>query len=155
MIILQIITERLIITAFNPENYKKVSETYSIRKHIVNYLDNLKEDPELLGWGAWFVTLADNNQVIGDIGFKGKPDNQGIVEVGFGIIPEMHNKGIATESVGAIIEWALSSRKAKKIVAECLIDNIPSIKVLEKLKMTRTGIENGMINWELPSDHHR
>lgn len=115
MIILQIITERLIITAFNPENYKKVSETYSIRKHIVNYLDNLKEDPELLGWGAWFVTLADNNQVIGDIGFKGKPDNQGIVEVGFGIIPEMHNKGIATESVGAIIEWALSSRKAKKL----------------------------------------
>lgn len=46
-------------------------------------------------------------------------------------------------------------KKSKKIVAECLIDNIPSIKVLEKLKMTRTGIENGMINWELPSDHHR
>ena len=152
---MQIITERLIITAFNQENYKKVSETYSIRKHIVNYLDNLKEDPELLGWGAWFVTLADNNQVIGDIGFKGKPDKQGIVEVGFGIIPEMHNKGIATESVRAIIGWALSSIKVKKIVAECLIDNIPSIKVLEKLGMTRTGMENGMINWELLNDHHR
>ena len=152
---MQIITERLIITAFNQENYKKVSETYSIRKHIVNYLDNLKEDPELLGWGAWFVTLADNNQVIGDIGFKGKPDKQGIVEVGFGIIPEMHNKGIATESVRAIIGWALSSIKVKKIVAECLIDNIPSIKVLKKLGMTRTGMENGMINWELLNDHHR
>jgi len=148
-------TERLIITAFNQENFMKVSETYSIRKHIVNYLDNLKEDPELLGWGAWFVTLAENNQVIGDIGFKGKPDKQGVVEVGFGIIPEMHNKGIATESVRAIIEWALSSIIVKKIVAECLIDNIPSIKVLEKLGMTRTGMENGMINWELLNDHHR
>ncbi|MGN7764363.1 GNAT family N-acetyltransferase [Paenibacillus sp. 22594] len=152
---MQIITERLIITAFNQENYKKVSETYSIRKHIVNYLDNLKEDPELLGWGVWFVTLADHNQVIGDIGFKGKPDDQGIVEVGYGFIPEMHNKGIATESVRAIIEWALLSKKAKKIVAECHLDNIPSIKVLEKLKMTRTGMENGMINWELQHDHHR
>ena len=152
---MQIKTERLIITAFNQENYIKVSETYSIRKHIVNYLDNLKEEPDLLGWGAWFVTLTDNNQVIGDIGFKGKPDNQGIVEVGFGIIPEMHNKGIATESVRAIIEWALFSIKVKKIVAECLIDNIPSIKVLEKLEMTRAGIENGMINWELLNDHHR
>ncbi len=152
---MQIMTERLIITAFNQENFMKVSETYSIRKHIVNYLDNLKEDPELLGWGAWFVTLAENNQVIGDIGFKGKPDKQGVVEVGFGIIPEMHNKGIATESVRAIIEWALSSIIVKKIVAECLIDNIPSIKVLEKLGMTRTGMENGMINWELLNDHHR
>ncbi|WP_082451770.1 GNAT family N-acetyltransferase [Paenibacillus ihuae] len=151
---MQVTTERLIITAFSQENYKKVSETYSIGKHIVNYLDNLKEDTELLGWGVWFVYLNENNQVIGDIGFKGKPDSQGTVEVGFGIIPEMHNKGIATESVGAIIEWALSSRKVKKIVAECLIDNLPSIKVLEKLKMTRTGIKNGMINWEILNDHH-
>ncbi len=106
----------------------------------------------MLGWGVWFVSLIENNQVIGDIGFKGKPDSQGTVEVGFGFIPEMHNKGIATESVGAIIEWALSSRKVKKIVAECLIDNLPSIKVLEKLKMTRTGITNGMINWEILND---
>lgn len=152
---MQIKTERLIITAFSQGNYKKVSETYSTGKHIVNYVDNLEEDPDLLGWGAWFVTLADTNQVIGDIGFKGKPDHQGSVEVGYGIIPEMHNKGIATESVRAIVEWAFSSGKVKKIVAECLIENIPSIKVLKKLEMTRTGIENGMINWELLNDHER
>ncbi|ETT45561.1 GNAT family N-acetyltransferase [Paenibacillus sp. FSL P4-0338] len=145
-------TERLSITPFTQENYIKVSETYSVRNHIINYLDKLKEDPELLGWGAWFVTLTDNQQIIGDIGFKGKPDHQGIVEVGFGLIPEMHNMGIATESVGAIIEWALSSKKVQKIVAECLIDNIPSIRVLEKLSFTRTGVENGMINWELVKD---
>ncbi|WP_445323528.1 GNAT family N-acetyltransferase [Paenibacillus sp. FSL R7-0179] len=72
--------------------------------------------------------------------------------MGFGLIPEMHNKGLATESVGAIIEWALSSKKVQKIVAECLIDNIPSIRVLEKLSFTRTGVENGMINWELVKD---
>ncbi|WP_445322056.1 GNAT family N-acetyltransferase [Paenibacillus sp. FSL M7-0420] len=73
----------------------------------------------------------------------------GSVEVGFGIIPDMHNKGIATESVGAVIEWALSSKKVQKIVAECLIDNIPSIRVLEKLNFTRTGVANGMINCSL------
>lgn len=39
-------------------------------------------------------------------------------------------------------------KKVQKIVAECLIDNIPSIRVLEKLNFTRTGVENGMINWE-------
>lgn len=148
-------TERLSITAFTQENYIKVSETYSVRNHIINYLDKLKGDPGLLGWGAWFVTLTDNHQIIGDIGFKGKPDHQGIVEVGFGIIPDMHNKGIATESVGAIIEWALSSKKVQKIVAECLIDNTPSIRVLDKLNFTQTGIENGMIMWELVNDQSR
>jgi [ribosomal protein S5]-alanine N-acetyltransferase len=146
---MQISTERLIITAFNKENYKKISKMYAVGNHVVKYLENLKDDPELLGWGVWFVSLVENNQVIGDIGFKGKPDDQGIVEVGYGIIPEMHNKGIATESVSAIIEWAFSSSKVKKVVAECLEDNIPSIRVLEKLGMTRTGTENEMINWEL------
>lgn len=150
---MQIRTERLIITAFNQDNYVKAAETYSIRGHIVHYLNELKEDPELLGWGAWFVSLADNHQIVGDIGFKGKPDNQGIVEVGYGIIPEMHNKGIATEAVSAVMEWALGSGAVKKIVAECDIDNLPSIKVLGKLGMTRTGIENGMMNWELLNDH--
>jgi ribosomal-protein-alanine N-acetyltransferase len=146
---LQIITERLIITAFNQENYRKASKTYTIGKHILKYLDNLKGDHELLGWGVWFVTLTEKNQVIGDIGFKGKPNDKGIVEVGYGIIPEMQKKGIATESVRAVIQWAFSSSKVKKVVAECLEDNVPSIRVLEKLGMRRTGSENGMINWEL------
>lgn len=35
-------TERLSITPFTQENYIKVSETYSVRKHIINYLDKLK-----------------------------------------------------------------------------------------------------------------
>ncbi|MEK4326859.1 GNAT family N-acetyltransferase [Paenibacillus sp. FSL R7-0297] len=154
-ITLQIITERLIITAFDQQNYKKVSETYPIGKHTAGYLAHLEEDPELLGWGVWFVTLADNNQIIGDIGYKGRPDIQGIVEIGYGIIPDMHNKGIATESVKAIMEWAFSSGQVKKIVAECLIDNLPSIKVLEKLEMTRVRIKDGMIHWEITNNRHR
>jgi [ribosomal protein S5]-alanine N-acetyltransferase len=145
---LKLRTERLEITAFNQENYKKISETYPLGTHIVKHIENLKNDPELYGWGVWFVTISKNSQVIGDTGFKGKPDNQGVVEFGYGIIPEMHNKGFATESVQAILNWALSSNKVEMVKAECLEDNIPSIKVLEKLGMKRVNSINGMINWE-------
>jgi ribosomal-protein-alanine N-acetyltransferase len=144
---LQITTERLILTAFNLENYKKITETYS-GKHIINYIEKLKKDPDLLGWGVWFVTLAESNQIIGDLGFKGKPDEKGIVEVGYGILPEMQNKGIATEAVNAIVNWAFSSPSVQKVAAECLKDNIPSIKVLEKIGMKKTNAANGMIYWE-------
>jgi ribosomal-protein-alanine N-acetyltransferase len=144
---LQITTERLILTALNLENYKKINETYS-GKHIINYIEKLKKDPDLLGWGVWFVTLAESNQIIGDLGFKGKPDEKGIVEVGYGILPEMQNKGIATEAVNAIVNWAFSSPSVQKVAAECLKDNIPSIKVLEKIGMKKTNAANGMIYWE-------
>ncbi|SEN50555.1 GNAT family N-acetyltransferase [Paenibacillus sp. OV219] len=146
---MQLITERLLITVFDHDNGEQVAQSYRIGKHIAGYLGKLKEDAELLGWGVWFVTLQGSGQVIGDIGFKGKPDPRGKVEVGYGIIPDMHNKGIATEAVGAIMKWAFSTDKVNRIVAECLVDNGPSIRVLEKLGMTRTGTENGMIYWEI------
>lgn len=72
----------------------------------------------------------------------------GIVEVGYGIIPEMQNKGLATEAVNAIVNWALSSPSVQKVVAECLEDNIPSIKVLDKIGMQKTNTADGMIYWE-------
>ncbi|GAB2671730.1 GNAT family N-acetyltransferase [Paenibacillus thermoaerophilus] len=146
---MQIKTERLIITAIGPENYGRVSETYPAGEHIVEYMENLKKDPELFGWGVWLVTLAENDQAVGDIGFKRKPDHQGTVEAGYGILPEMRNKGIATESVRALLNWAFSSPQVKKVVAECDQENMPSIKVLEKLGMQRTGVKNGMVQWEL------
>ncbi|MBP0723606.1 GNAT family N-acetyltransferase [Bacillus sp. RG28] len=144
---MQITTERLILTAFNLENYKKITETYT-GKHIINYIEKLKNDSELLGWGVWYVTLAESNQIIGDLGFKGKPDEKGSVEVGYGIVPEMQNKGIATEAVNMIVNWAFSSPSVQKVVAECLEDNIPSIKVLEKIGMKKTNAADGMIYWE-------
>lgn len=47
------------------------------------YLKELKEDPSLLGWGVfvWFVIDRGNNTVIGDIGYRGKPNSENTVEM--------------------------------------------------------------------------
>lgn len=34
---------------------------------------------------TWMIVRKDNMKVIGDIGFHGKPDGKGEVEVGYGI----------------------------------------------------------------------
>jgi [ribosomal protein S5]-alanine N-acetyltransferase len=51
--------------------------------------------------------------------------------------------------VEKIIDWAFSTNLVRKVVAECLEDNIASVKVLEKLDMTRTGQDGDMLKWEL------
>lgn len=112
-------------------------------------MEKLKKDSSLLGWGVWLVINKENNTIIGDIGFKGKPDSEITVEVGYGIVLSARNKGFATEAVNEIIQWAFSSGSVKKIVAECLIDNISSIKVLEKLNMNRIGTKENMFLWQL------
>ena len=117
--------------------------------HIEMYLEQLKRDSSVKGWGVWFVIRRENNQVIGDIGFKGKPNDRKTVEIGYGIIPAAQNKGFATEAVQALIDWAFSSGQVEKVIAECLEDNVASIRVLEKVGMKRTSAKDGMLYWEL------
>jgi ribosomal-protein-alanine N-acetyltransferase len=147
---LKIDTNRLEIIAIDGNNVQSpLIHPYSEnKKHINRYLDQLKGDPQLLGWGVWIVIAKDTNEAVGDIGFKGKPTNH-TVEVGYGFIPTARNKGYATESVKALVDWAFSTDLVDRIVAECLTGNQPSIRVLEKLGMRRTGLHNEMYTWEL------
>lgn len=116
--------------------------------HIEKYLKELENDSQLKCWGVWLVIHRDTNQVVGDIGFKGKPDENNCVEIGYGIVPKLQNNGFATEAVSGIINWALASGKFDKITAECLKENLPSIKVLEKVGMNNVSSNKEMLYWE-------
>lgn len=143
-------TERLKIVPCTDELLSTISlENYKIGPHIKMFLEKLKEDSTQFGWGVWLVINKENNTIIGDIGFKGKPNSENTVEVGYGMIPSARNKGYATEAVNEIIKWAFTNDHVDKVVAECLHDNIPSIRVLEKLKMNKIGTVNDMLKWEL------
>ncbi|MFS0673580.1 GNAT family N-acetyltransferase [Ornithinibacillus sp. 179-J 7C1 HS] len=143
-------TERLKLTPCSDKALSTYStEEYELGAHIGMYLKELKKDKSLLGWGVWLVIDKQSNKIIGDIGFKGKPDLHKSVEVGYGITPSEQNKGIATEALRCIINWAFTSNMVNKITAECLVDNTPSIKVLEKLNMKKIQTDNNMIYWQL------
>lgn len=143
-------TERLKLIPCSDESISTYStREYELGPHIEMYLENLRKDQSLLGWGVWLVIKKQTNKIIGDIGFKGKPDVEKSVEVGYGITSSEQNKGYATEALGCIIEWAFNSHLVDKIMAECLVDNTPSIKVLEKLNMKKIKTDNDMYYWQL------
>lgn len=148
---MELLTRRLKLIPCTEEFISNInaSEEYEIGPHIHMYLNELKEDSSLLGWGVWFVINQEDHTVIGDIGFKGKPNWEKCVEIGYGIVASAQGKGYATEAVQKLIEWAFLDNKVRKIVAECLDDNLSSIRVLDKLKMKRVGSENNMLKWQL------
>lgn len=112
------------------------------------YGQQLVSDPSLFGWGMWILIHKEKNMVIGDVGFKGKPDERGSVEVGYGIVPAFRNQGHATDAAQLLIDWALESEEVSCIKAECLRENLPSIKVLQKLGMQRISQEGDLQRWE-------
>ncbi|MEK9198393.1 GNAT family N-acetyltransferase [Ureibacillus sp. FSL E2-3493] len=142
-------TKNLKILPCTKQFLSSVSTNYPLGQHIKNYLDELNKDPSLLGWGVWFVIEKETNQIVGDIGFKGKPNLENTVEVGYGILPSFQNKGYATEAVRELLNWAFFNSNVTKIVAECIEDNDSSIRVLEKLNMEKVGLQNHMIKWQL------
>lgn len=80
----------------------------------------------------WMMVLKENMKIIGSIGFKELPNEQGEVEINYGINPRYWKKGYATEAVSAFSEWAFTSKKIIKVNAEVEDNNIASQKVLEK-----------------------
>ncbi|MGP4062432.1 GNAT family N-acetyltransferase [Halobacillus sp. H74] len=143
-------TERLKLTPCTNESLMTYSTNgYEPGPHIEMYLEELKKEASVLGWGVWLIVDKQTNEIIGDMGFKGKPDEEKAVEVGYGIESAQQNKGFATEALKSIIEWAFNTGSVNKIMAECLEDNAPSIRVLEKVNMIKIHKDEGMLYWQL------
>ena len=71
----------------------------------------------------------------GLVGFKGEPDTQGAVEIGYGIVSAFRNQGHATEAVQALVAWAFQDPACRTIWADVSKDNVASNKVLAKAGM--------------------
>ncbi|PAQ14224.1 GNAT family N-acetyltransferase [Bacillaceae bacterium SAOS 7] len=149
---MKIETQRLFVIPCTKETVKMaISQKYDNGPQISSYLKQLEQDSSFMYWGTWLVVQKDDGVVVGDIGFKGKPDEKKVVAVGYGFLESYWNRGYATEAVGALIQWGFRTGKVDKIVAETQHDNDGSIRVLEKLGMKKVNLTDSMIDWELDS----
>jgi RimJ/RimL family protein N-acetyltransferase len=117
---LEMITERLRLVPYRPGMPGGRPE-----------LDRLAQ-PD--GWGAWL--LFHREEVVGDAGFKGPPQD-GEVELGYSIIPGQRRRGYATEAAQALVDWALAQPGVERVVAETEPENEASQRVLERAGMRR------------------
>ena len=129
------------------------AQNYDNGSEIAKHLKELEDDPTLYGWGSWLVQQKSDGAIIGDAGFKGKPNSGHEVEVGYGFLETYWAKGYATEAVEGLVDWALKGMAVKKVIAETKMDNIGSIRVLEKVGMKKTQVTGDMIYWELTSSN--
>ena len=119
-----------------------------IKDALPFFIKQMEQDSSGNVWDGIIIHKADG-VVIGDMGFKGEPDEARAVEIGYSIIPAYRNRGYATEMAQALILWAFQQPDILTVVAECLHDNIGSIKVLEKLGMRRVGSHDDLLMWEV------
>jgi [ribosomal protein S5]-alanine N-acetyltransferase len=103
--------------------------------------------PESERFGIWVIIERDGRNVVGDVGFHGPPDEGGTVEIGYCVVPDRRRRGYATEATRALVEWATAQPPVRCIVAGCVLDNVASIRTLERVGFLRTGEANSEIRW--------
>jgi len=101
------------------------------------FLDRLTEGGmSVAGWYVWYAIRRRNacqpSVLIGAGGYFGPPNEEGIVEIGFSVMPSWQGLGYATELVAVLVENAFSDLRIQKVIAHTTSENHASRRVLEK-----------------------
>jgi RimJ/RimL family protein N-acetyltransferase len=113
-------------------------------EHFLDYRTaQLRADPSIQPWIGRLIVLDDahGRRVIGTIGFHGPPDDDGRVEIGYRVQPEYRRRGVATETVQALIDWAYREHPITRFRASTAPDNLASRAVLAKFGFRQVGTQ--------------
>ncbi|QDU57336.1 GNAT family N-acetyltransferase [Aeoliella mucimassa] len=122
-----------------------------------DWLQRFEEASEGDFWVLGFtVRLTDSQQEIGQCGFKGPPDQEGVVEIAYTIDDEQQGKGYATEIAMRLTEFAFREPDVHLVCAHTLPEQNASTRVLTKCGFTKVGEsidpEDGLVwRWEIQS----
>jgi len=121
-------------------------------------LKRIEDEPDEIGWWHYYVVESEPVPTLaGIVGYKGPPDADGTVEVGYAILPERQGRGIASEAMRALVERAFGHRHVKRVIAQRLPESADSSDVLEKLGFRREdeGPEPGTVRYVLERGEER
>jgi [ribosomal protein S5]-alanine N-acetyltransferase len=105
-------------------------------------------------WVHGFAVIdRESGEVIGTAGFKGPPDENGMVEIAYGIVPGYQGRGYATEAAMALLAFAFGSGRVSLVRAHTLPVSHASMRVLAKCGFKSLGEvvdpEDGLVGrWE-------
>jgi RimJ/RimL family protein N-acetyltransferase len=119
-----------------------------LRDFLPVYARIVDEQAAAQGWGIWLMLAPAERSLVGDIGFKGPPDDLRTLEIGYSVLPAFQGRGYATEAARALIAWGFAQPGVRRVVANCLAGNAGSIRVLEKAGMRLTGRDRDSLTWE-------
>ncbi len=102
-------------------------------------------------WTGTIIEL-ESLTAVGQMGCKALPDEHGKVELVYGTNAGLRDRGYATEAGGAFVNWLLEQPSVRSVVAECLVTNAASVRVLEKLGFElleeREDEDGRLLRWE-------
>jgi len=86
------------------------------------------------------IKPAESGKLVGMIALKLDREKCRKAEVWYKLLPTYWRQGYATEALRKILDFSFTELELHRIEADCATGNTGSIKVLEKVGMTREGL---------------
>jgi RimJ/RimL family protein N-acetyltransferase len=103
-------------------------------------LEQIEKHPDHAPWLLRAIVLDDGERpAIGHINFHGRPDERGVPEVGYELLPSYRGKGYAIEAVRGLFDWARREHGVTRFRASTAPDNERSQNLITKLGFVRIG----------------
>jgi RimJ/RimL family protein N-acetyltransferase len=119
--------------------------------NFLNYrIPLLTADPASRPWLGRSMVLTHpdgRREVIGTIGFHAPPDETGRVEIGYRVEPSFRRRGIVTECVRALLDWA-ETQGVHCFRASVAPYNVASLAVVRSFGFEQVGSQMDEIDGE-------
>jgi [ribosomal protein S5]-alanine N-acetyltransferase len=93
------------------------------------------------------VTVRPDDRVRGRVTLKLMDEEVDEWEIGWTIHQDYCGRGYATEAATAMLRVAFEGRHAHRVMAFCNVNNAASVRVMQKLGMTREGHFREALHW--------
>jgi len=97
------------------------------------------ESPEDLPWVTGILVDDETGAVVGAAGFHAAPDADGMVEVGYGVDPDLRRHGYARAGLLAMIDRAREDSSARVFRVTVSPDNAASLGLVAQLPFVEVG----------------
>jgi 2-methylcitrate synthase len=105
-----------------------------------NYrIAQIAADPPSADWVVRVVVSVPDGEAVGHGGFHGPPDENGMVEIGYSVVPEFRRRGYAKAIVAALLERAHSEPDVTLVRASISPDNGASLATIAGFGFTQVG----------------
>ncbi|WP_406390097.1 GNAT family N-acetyltransferase [Streptomyces sp. NBC_00887] len=99
-------------------------------------------------FGAYEIRRRADGHVIGGVGFHGRPDSDGRVTIGYGLIPSVRGLGYASEALRALLAFA-RSQGVVSVKGDADLDNTRSHHVMAAAGMRLVGEDDRLKHFRI------
>jgi RimJ/RimL family protein N-acetyltransferase len=106
---------------------------------LTHRIPRVEKDPSFADIGIILAVTKSDREIIGSAGFHDFPNEQGMIEVGYGIVDEMQGQGFGQEFLLGMWRMIIKRDDVKILRYTVAPDNGPSVHIVEKFGFVKVG----------------